>query len=143
MLTHGEDVEAHALHERGWTISAIVRHLDGTERPSGPIVRNQHPEVRARSDPDPLEPFIRYLDKRGSIATLTSGLLPSMTMSTASAISAAIRASSARSATLGVDRTVKHVKAWREGRDRDRPSHSTMKSNGTGSRLSLIFILTA
>ena len=27
MLTHGEDVEAHALRNRGWTISAIARHL--------------------------------------------------------------------------------------------------------------------
>ena len=27
MLTHGEDVEAHALRSRGWTISAIARHL--------------------------------------------------------------------------------------------------------------------
>ena len=27
MLTHGEDVEAHALKQRGWTISAIARHL--------------------------------------------------------------------------------------------------------------------
>ena len=28
MLTQGEDVEAHALKERGWSISAIARHLD-------------------------------------------------------------------------------------------------------------------
>ena len=27
MLTQGEDVEAHALKERGWSISAIARHL--------------------------------------------------------------------------------------------------------------------
>jgi len=27
MLTRGEDVEAHALEERGWSISAIARHL--------------------------------------------------------------------------------------------------------------------
>jgi len=27
MLTQGEDVEAHALRERGWSISAIARHL--------------------------------------------------------------------------------------------------------------------
>ena len=27
MLTRGEDVEAHALRERGWTVSAIARHL--------------------------------------------------------------------------------------------------------------------
>ena len=28
MLTQGEDVEAHALRARGWSISAIARHLD-------------------------------------------------------------------------------------------------------------------
>jgi len=27
MITQGEDLEAHVLHERGWTISAIARHL--------------------------------------------------------------------------------------------------------------------
>lgn len=26
MLTREEDVEVHALHKRGWTISAIARH---------------------------------------------------------------------------------------------------------------------
>ena len=28
MLTQGEDVEAHALRQRGWSISAIARHLN-------------------------------------------------------------------------------------------------------------------
>ncbi len=28
MLTQGEDVEAHALKDRGWSISAIARHLE-------------------------------------------------------------------------------------------------------------------
>jgi predicted transcriptional regulator len=27
MITREEDVDAHALHRRGWTISAIARHL--------------------------------------------------------------------------------------------------------------------
>ena len=27
MLTQGESVEAHALRERGWSVSAIARHL--------------------------------------------------------------------------------------------------------------------
>ena len=26
MITHGEDVEIHALHKQGWSISAIARH---------------------------------------------------------------------------------------------------------------------
>ena len=28
MLTWGESVEAHALRKRGWSVSAIARHLD-------------------------------------------------------------------------------------------------------------------
>ena len=28
MLTQGEDVEVHALAARGWSVSAIARHLD-------------------------------------------------------------------------------------------------------------------
>jgi hypothetical protein len=28
MLTWEEDIDAHALQRRGWTISAIARHLD-------------------------------------------------------------------------------------------------------------------
>ena len=28
MLTREEDIDAHALRKRGWTISAIARHLD-------------------------------------------------------------------------------------------------------------------
>ncbi len=28
MLTQGDDVEAHALAGRGWSISAIARHLE-------------------------------------------------------------------------------------------------------------------
>ena len=27
MITHGEDVEIHALRRQGWSISAIARHL--------------------------------------------------------------------------------------------------------------------
>jgi transposase len=32
MLTRGEDVEAHALRKRGWSISAIARHLGRNRR---------------------------------------------------------------------------------------------------------------
>ena len=65
MLTHGEDVEAHALRSRGWTISAIARHL-GRDRKTvrGYINGERVPGVRARSAPDPLEPFKKYLAAR-------------------------------------------------------------------------------
>jgi hypothetical protein len=34
MFSVGDDVEAHALKQRGWTISAIARHL-GRDRKTG------------------------------------------------------------------------------------------------------------
>jgi transposase len=65
MLTHGEDVEAHALRSRGWTISAIARHLGRDRRTvRGYINGTTVPGVRARSAPDPLEPFKKYLAAR-------------------------------------------------------------------------------
>src|SRR5271156_1797371 len=65
MLTHGEDVEAHALRSRGWTISAIARHL-GRDRKTvrGYINGTTVPGVRAKTAPDPLEPFTKYLTAR-------------------------------------------------------------------------------
>ncbi len=65
MLTHGEDVEADALHERGWTISAIARHL-GRDRKTVRAYLNgtRTPGVRASAAPDPLAPFAAYLSAR-------------------------------------------------------------------------------
>ena len=61
MLTHGEDVEVHALKQRGWTISAIARHL-GRDRKTirAYINGTRAPGVRLSSRLDPLEPFARY-----------------------------------------------------------------------------------
>ena len=62
MLTHGEDVEAHALRNRGWTISAIARHLGRDRKTIRAYINGERvPGVRARSAPDPLEPFTKYL----------------------------------------------------------------------------------
>ena len=63
MLTQGEDVEAHALRERGWSISAIARHL-GRDRKTvrGYLSGARQPGVRRSSAPDPLavvEDYIR------------------------------------------------------------------------------------
>jgi transposase len=65
MLTHGEDVEAHALRQRGWTISAIARHL-GRDRKTirAYINGTREPGVRRSSRRDPLEPFVRYITLR-------------------------------------------------------------------------------
>src|SRR5436190_16871749 len=62
MISRGEDVEAHALHERGWSISAIARHLGrdrGTIREH--LNGTRQAGVRRPSRPDPLEPFKPYL----------------------------------------------------------------------------------
>ena len=65
MLTHGEDVEAHALRSRGWTISAIARHLGRDRKTVRAYINGERvPGVRARSAPDPLEPFTKYLAAR-------------------------------------------------------------------------------
>ena len=65
MLTQGEDVEAHALAGRGWSISAIARHL-GRDRKTvrAYVSGTRSPGVRQRADPDPLEPFVGYLAAR-------------------------------------------------------------------------------
>jgi transposase len=70
MLTQGEGVEAHALRKRGWTISAIARHLGrnrrtiraylngerepGRRKPAGPdafAVFEEYCRIRLRQDP--------------------------------------------------------------------------------------------
>ena len=65
MLSPEEDVEAHALRRRGWTISAIARHLNR----SRPTIRaylagDRAPGVRRRSAPDPFAPFEAYAKAR-------------------------------------------------------------------------------
>ena len=43
MLTQGEDVEAHALRQRGWSISAIARHLDRDRKTVRAYLNGQPP----------------------------------------------------------------------------------------------------
>jgi transposase len=65
MFTGNEDMEATALREQGWSISAIARHL-GRDRKT---IRNHLNGTRAagerqRSEPDPFEPLVPYLRER-------------------------------------------------------------------------------
>ncbi len=65
MLTQGEDVEAAALHNRGWTISAIARHLGHDRKTIRAYVNGTRaPGQRARSSPDPLELVEHYVTLR-------------------------------------------------------------------------------
>ncbi|MGH2782423.1 MAG: Mu transposase domain-containing protein [Thermoleophilaceae bacterium] len=67
MFTREEDVEAHALRSRGWSISAIARHL-GRDRKTirAHLERRREPGIRARRDDDfaRFEPYVaqRFAD---------------------------------------------------------------------------------
>ena len=65
MLTRGEDVEAHALRKRGWSYSAIARHLGGDRRTvEAYLNEGREPGRRRRSTADSLERFVPYLPER-------------------------------------------------------------------------------
>ena len=65
MLTQGDDVEVHALAGRGWSISAIARHLERDRKTVRAYVRGERTAgVRRSAVPDPLEPFAPYLVAR-------------------------------------------------------------------------------
>ena len=65
MLTREEDIDAHALHKQGWTISAIARHL-GRDRKTvrAYLTGRRTAGVRARQGPDGFTPFSDYVRAR-------------------------------------------------------------------------------
>ena len=65
MLTREDDVDAHALRRRGWTISAIARHL-GHDRKTirAYLTGGRVAGERASGLADPLGPFLGYLRQR-------------------------------------------------------------------------------
>ncbi|GGL03168.1 hypothetical protein Sme01_19070 [Sphaerisporangium melleum] len=74
MLTWGEDVEAHALRKRGWTISAIARHL-GRDRKTIAAYLNgtRVPGRRRTSVVDPFAVFEEYCRVCGRVFHLHPG----------------------------------------------------------------------
>lgn len=65
MLTREEDIDAHALRRRGWTISAIARHLDRDRKTVRAYLSGDRtPGVRASSAGDWFAPFAVYLAAR-------------------------------------------------------------------------------
>ena len=65
MLTWREDVEADALHKRGWSISAIARHLDRDRKTIRAYINGDRTPGQRRDDrPDPLAPFAAYVAAR-------------------------------------------------------------------------------
>ena len=65
MLSRSEDVEAHALSKRGWSISAIARHLECDRKTvRSYLAGDRTPGLRRSSAPDPLAPFACYVAER-------------------------------------------------------------------------------
>jgi transposase len=65
MLTWEEDVEAHALRERGWSISAIARHLGRDPKTIRAYLAGERtPGERRPRGEDHFEPFARYVAAR-------------------------------------------------------------------------------
>jgi transposase len=61
MITREEDIGAHAGHRRGWTISAIARHLGRDRKTIRAYLRgDREAGTRARSVPDSFGPFAAY-----------------------------------------------------------------------------------
>ena len=61
MLTRGEDVEAHALRKRGWSISAIARHLGRNRRTIRAYLNGERePGQRRAVGPDGFAPVGEY-----------------------------------------------------------------------------------
>ncbi|MGH8996579.1 MAG: Mu transposase domain-containing protein [Acidimicrobiales bacterium] len=65
MFTGKEDMEATALREQGWSISAIARHLNRDPKTVRAYLKGERVAgERRRSAPDPFEPFVPYLRER-------------------------------------------------------------------------------
>ena len=66
MLTEEEDVEVHALHARGWSVSAIARHTGRDRKTVRACLARPGVTERERA-PSVFEPFREHLvDSRGS-----------------------------------------------------------------------------
>ncbi|MEZ0070545.1 transposase [Streptacidiphilus sp. MAP12-20] len=67
MLTQEEDVDANALHRRGWTISAIARHLHKDRKTIRAYVTGQRSagvRVKSPDQIDAFDPFAQYVAAR-------------------------------------------------------------------------------
>jgi transposase len=81
VLSWEADVEAHALREQGWTISAIARHLGHDRKTVRAYLEGRRvPEARVRREPTLAEPFLEYCRLRWP-RTRTCGPRPCSTSS--------------------------------------------------------------
>lgn len=64
MLTREDDIEVHALAKRGWTISAIARHLGRDRKTIRAYLNGREPGVRKNTSIDAFEGFEAYCAQR-------------------------------------------------------------------------------
>lgn len=64
MLTPAEDVEAHALRKRGWTITAIANHLGKDRKTIRAYLSGQRTPGERAPAPDPFERLMPYTRAR-------------------------------------------------------------------------------
>jgi transposase len=64
MLTREDDIDVHALHRQGWTISAIARHLGKDRKTVRAYLNGRQAGVRKRTVDRPLRTVRRL--RRGS-----------------------------------------------------------------------------
>ncbi len=64
MLTQEEDVEITALRKRGWSLSAIARHLGISRNTVKVYARGERSPARRRTAPDPIQPYVEYIGIR-------------------------------------------------------------------------------
>jgi transposase len=64
MLSLEEDVEAQALRDRGWSISAIARHLGRDRKTIRRYLSGEREPGKRKAGPDPFEPFLPYCRTR-------------------------------------------------------------------------------
>lgn len=65
MFSGSEDMQAEALFKRGWTISSIARHLGRDRKTVRAYLNGERVAgVRRSSAPDPLAPFVTYIEAR-------------------------------------------------------------------------------
>jgi hypothetical protein len=62
MLTREDDIDVHALHRQGWTISAIARHLGKDRKTVRAYLNGRQAGVRQTHRRDHFEPFAAYVE---------------------------------------------------------------------------------
>jgi putative ATPase subunit gpP of terminase len=133
MFTRGEAVEAHALRARGWSISAIARHLDRDRKTVRAYLNgDREPGMRRRAVPDRWPGSGRTCGRGWPMIT-TCGPARWTTRSSRSGTSAASRRWCARSASVGCGRTARRAVGSPGGRRSRSPIRRVRRSSGTGS----------